>query len=138
VQELVVKLHLSTTALLTGLIWMVQVVHYPSFLYIDTKRYMSFQKFHMSKIGLLVGPLMIVELLTGIQLLYYQSFNAMYFNLSMLIMMGIWILTAIVFTSIHEKLTHGFNEKLIFDLVNYNWIRTVLWTARLVIIYIVL
>tara|TARA_B100000287_G_scaffold417950_1_gene454305 strand:+ start:821 stop:1099 length:279 start_codon:yes stop_codon:yes gene_type:complete len=92
----------------------------------------------MSKIGLLVGPLMIVELLTGIQLLYYQSFNAMYFNLSMLIMMGIWILTAIVFTSIHEKLTHGFNEKLIFDLVNYNWIRTVLWTARLVIIYIVL
>ena len=92
----------------------------------------------MSKIGLLVGPLMSIELLTGLYLLYYQSFDAMYFNLSMLIIMGIWILTAIVFTRIHEKLIQGYNEKLIRGLVNYNWTRTVLWTVRLVIIYIVL
>ena len=119
---------------MVGVIWMVQLVHYPSFLYVERNKYKLFQEFHMSRIGFIVGPLMAVELITGAMLLIIHKLNNTYFFSSMLLLVGIWFLTAIVFTRIHSKLLNGYSEKLIHDLIRFNWSRTVMWTTRLVLL----
>ena len=119
---------------MAGVIWMVQIVHYPSFFYVDINRYKPFQNFHMSRIGFIVGPLMAVELITGAMLLIIYKLSNVYFFSSMLLLFGIWFTTAIVFTRIHNKLLNGYNEKLIHDLIRFNWSRTIMWTTRLVLL----
>ena len=47
---------------LVGLIWTIQVVHYPSFSYVDNDHYIDFQHFHMRAITYIVMPLMLFEL----------------------------------------------------------------------------
>ncbi len=128
------NVHLIVTSAIVGVIWMVQLVHYPSFLYVDKNKYKLFQEFHMSRIGFIVVPLMAVELITGALLLIIYKLSSIYFFSSMLLLVGIWFLTAIVFTRIHSKLLNGYSEKLIHDLVSFNWIRTIMWTTRLVLL----
>ena len=119
---------------MSGVIWVVQLVHYPSFLYTDKNKYKLFQEFHMSRIGFIVGPLMAVELITGAMLLIILKLSNIYYFASMLLLIGIWFLTAIVFTRIHGKLLNGYSEKLIHDLIRFNWSRTIMWTTRLVLL----
>ena len=128
------NVHLIVTSAIVGVTWMVQLVHYPSFLYVDKNKYKLFQEFHMSRIGFIVVPLMAVELITGALLLIIYKLSSIYFFSSMLLLVGIWFLTAIVFTRIHSKLLNGYSEKLIHDLVSFNWIRTIMWTTRLVLL----
>ena len=128
------NVHLIVTSAIVGVIWMVQLVHYPSFLYVDKNKYKLFQEFHMSRIGFIVVPLMTVELITGALLLIIYKLSNIYFFSSILLLVGIWFLTAIVFTRIHSKLLNGYSEKLIHDLVSFNWIRTIMWTTRLVLL----
>ena len=98
------------------------------------KKYKLFQEFHMSGMGFIVGPLMAVELITGAMLLIIYKLSNIYFFSSMLLLVGIWFLTAIVFTRIHSKLLNGYSEKLIHDLISFNWFRTIMWTTRLVLL----
>ena len=58
--------------LLTGLIWTVQLVHYPSFQFIEKDSFVEFEKFHQRKISILVIPLMILEVLLS----FYNLFNS--------------------------------------------------------------
>ena len=127
-------IHLVFTCIMVGVIWVMQLVHYPSFHFIDSSRYRSFQNFHMSRIGFIVGPLMAVELITGAMLLSFYKLSSVYFFSSILLLVGIWFITAIVFTRIHNKLLNGYNEKLIHDLIRFNWSRTIMWTTRLVLL----
>ena len=57
--------HLFSTFFLTGLIWIVQLVHYPGFNFVDANDFVAFEKFHTNKISAIVIPLMFCELLTG-------------------------------------------------------------------------
>ena len=50
--------HLISTWFMTGLIWLVQIVHYPLFTFVDKSNYNSFQNAHMLRIGILVIPVM--------------------------------------------------------------------------------
>ena len=60
------KTHIVSTSLMVGVIWVMQLVHYPSFNFINLKVYKSFQEFHMKKISLIVIPIMTIELTSGI------------------------------------------------------------------------
>ena len=67
--------HLIFTSIMTGVIWVIQIVHYPSFHFIEKESYTAFQKFHMNSISLIVVPVMILELATGVLLLAGNSKN---------------------------------------------------------------
>ena len=113
-----------------GFIWLVQIVNYPLFTFVDKRDYVSFQKAHMLRIGMLVIPVMIIELITGILLVYLSSD---YFNISIwnaVLLAIIWIVTFGVFTFIHGRLRRGYDRILISKLVVFNWIRTGLWSFR--------
>ena len=74
-QPFVFFFHLIFSAIMVGVIWVIQLVHYPSFHFIDKDIYDSFQKFHMNKISIIVIPVMILELATGFLLLIGNSKN---------------------------------------------------------------
>ncbi len=128
----VAPLHLSVTAALAGLIWVVQVVHYPLFAAVGPERFTAYEQRHRTRITLLVGPLMAVEGLTALALVLAPNSRA-------LAMFGLGLLAAIhastVFLQVplHEQLSRRYDGRLIARLVRTNWIRTIGWTARTVV-----
>ena len=130
----ILSFHLIITSIMVGVIWVIQLVHYPSFKFISRDTYISFQSFHVRRISIIVVPLMIVELITGFLLLVDNGFSENILLFSFLLLLIIWIITALFFSRIHKKLSSGFIEELINKLVFLNWIRTILWSIRLALI----
>ena len=127
-------IHLVSTAIMVGAIWVIQLVHYPSFYYIDKNNYMKFQNFHMNRISYIVIPAMTVELFSGLLIIYLGLKNDILFMISIIFLISIWLSTALLFTRIHQKLTEGYESLLIKKLVKTNWLRTILWNLRLIIL----
>ena len=124
--------NLVSTCYMVGLIWMVQVVHYPLFAKVGTDNYEQYQISHQSLTTLVVGPPMLVEFITAAMLLWYRPPGVpgglIYTALGLLIM--VWASTAFVQVPCHEKLTSGFDAAIHSRLVFSNWIRTIGWSAR--------
>ena len=128
--------HLVFTSTMVGIIWVIQLVHYPSFYFIRKDIFVSFQEFHTNKIAIVVVPVMLVELITGILLIYMETNIDIALSISLFILIAIWVLTAIYFYKAHQKLMSGYNEEIINQLIKLNWIRTILWTFRLILFFI--
>ena len=123
--------HLITTAMMVSIIWLVQILHYPTFLYIDIDRYTEFQNFHMKNISFLIIPLMLLEFLTGFLLLFFVNKIDFYFSISFGLLVLIWLITALFFSKYHSALSNKYERGIILKLIRMNWVRTFFWTARL-------
>ena len=123
--------HLIFTSIMTGVIWVIQIVHYPSFHFIEKELYTAFQKFHMNKISIIVIPIMLAELITGMMLFLDKSSKSPFLIISFVILVLIWLITGVFFSKAHNELMTGYQELVVNQLVVMNWIRTLLWTLRL-------
>lgn len=111
------------------LIWMVQVVHYPSFAYIDAKQFEAFHQHHTRSISYIVLPLMLLELgIAGILALQH-TFHWTYF-VPLGFVLLIWASTFLIQVPDHNSLAAGKELSKIKHLVETNWIRTILWTLK--------
>ena len=119
---------------MTGVIWVIQIVHYPSFHFIEKELYTAFQKFHMNKISIIVIPIMLAELITGMMLFLDKSSKSPFLIISFVILVLIWLITGVFFSKAHNELIAGYQELVINQLVAMNWIRTLLWTLRLLLL----
>ena len=126
--------HLIFTSIMTGVIWVIQIVHYPSFHFIEKELYTAFQKFHMNKISIIVIPIMLAELITGMMLFLDKSSKSPILIISFVILVLIWLITGVFFSKAHNELMTGYQELVINQLVAMNWIRTLLWTLRLLLL----
>ncbi|MDR9418664.1 hypothetical protein [Gracilimonas sp.] len=128
-QELLFLTNVFASFFMTGLIWLVQLVHYPSFRYVSEENYLNFQKHHIHSIDKVVIPVMVPEITTSFALTWFDGFlslNALGFYLVLLI----WISTALFSVPAHSKLESGKDIDAINRLVSTNWIRTILWTLK--------
>ena len=126
-------LNVISAFLLTGVIWTIQIVHYPSFHYIDKLSFTNFHNFHERRISIIVMPLMLIELITSIAL-YIHNMWSIIFALNLLIVGLNWCSTFFVQVPIHSILSEKKDKNLIEKLVNTNWIRTFLWSTRMLLI----
>lgn len=111
-----------------GVIWIIQLIHYPSFKFINPVHFAEAHQRHTGLMGLIVGPVMIVELLAGLWLI---SERVNYFSVANLTIIALlWILTFFVSVPLHNKLSGGFHAGTIKDLVMTNWPRTILWSLK--------
>ena len=133
-EQSMLAMHLALASLMVGVIWVIQLVHYPSFRFTDREKYVSFQIFHMRKISFIVMPVMVLEFLSGLLLVLYHSNHESLLRISFILLLIIWLVTALFFAQIHQKLSKGYDETLVRKLVSFNWIRTLLWTIRTIII----
>lgn len=124
--------NITSTLFLVGLIWMVQIVHYPLFDDVGEENYVSYQQRHQSNITYIVGPVMLIELIAAFMLLWYPvegvSKSLVYCGIGLVLV--IWLSTAFIQVPCHEKLVKGFAPAAYKWLVNSNWIRTIAWSVR--------
>ncbi len=128
--------NLISTWYMVGLIWMVQIVHYPLFAKVGSEQFDGYQMSHQSLTTLVVGPPMLVEIATALLLLWRRPSTvpawSVYVALGLLLI--VWASTAFLQVPCHEKLTNGFDAAIHSRLVVTNWIRTVCWTGRGVLV----
>ena len=129
-------LHLIATSVMVGVIWVIQLVHYPSFHFVELKQYTTFQRFHMSRISYVVIPAMLTELFTLILIVISMDKIDILVAASAILLIFIWLMTAVFFSGVHQKLTLGYDQTVVDKLVKLNWGRTLLWTLRLLLISI--
>lgn len=132
--QLVLLLHAGATLAMFGLIWFVQVVHYPLMGGVGAEGYTRYQHSHMSRTTWVVAPLMFIELAMGVLLIPMlgRAFYAYTVpGLTMIILL--WVSTAALQVPAHKVLTGGFAPAAHRRLVATNWVRTVLWSARSVL-----
>lgn len=115
-----------------GLIWLVQIVHYPSFKYISSTEFKDFQKFHMRSISYIVMPIMISELVIAVSLLLKNPSKLLWVNFGLLLLT--WIFTFILSVPVHKELNDGKSIHLIKTLILTNWPRTILWSIRSILV----
>ena len=115
-----------------GLIWTIQLVHYPSMRYISKDKFTEYHNFHSMRISILAIPLMLAELVTSI-MLWYQNFNNTVhtvFLINLIIVVLIWLSTFLIQVPFHNALSKEKNKEKLSRLIRTNWIRTILWTSR--------
>lgn len=120
--------------LMTGVIWTIQRVHYPSFHYIEGVRAYEFHLFHQKKITGVVAPLMLIEFFTAMWLCFFSTDNRSLLFINIIILLFIWIGTFFLSVPLHSRLLLGHQAMLIESLVVTNWLRTVLWTLKSVLL----
>ncbi len=122
-------LHAITTWVLCGLIWTIQVVHYPLFEDVGHENFSAFHGRHMWLITWIVAPLMFLEVGSAGLLLFWGE-RSWLFLLSLVALAVVWLSTAIYQVPMHDQLVRGYNAELIRRLVLTNWWRTLAWTIR--------
>ena len=129
---LIFLINLVISFIATGLISTIQLVHYPSMKFIPKDKFKDFHTFHSQKISILAVPIMVIELVTSF-LLFYRNTNNAYNDfvlINFIIIILIWASTFLLQVPIHNTLSMNKNEKLLDRLILTNWIRTILWTLR--------
>lgn len=131
-KDFIFLIHAGATLALIGLIWTIQIVHYPLFANVGAEQYADYQTSHMSRITYVVAPLMLIELGAAIYFVFvsYESINVSYFRFGLALVLIIWASTMFIQSPIHGRLAQAFDADLVKNLVLTNWIRTICWTLR--------
>jgi hypothetical protein len=128
----IIAIHACATLFMTGLIWFVQVVHYPLFARVGTDGFTGYSEAHQRLTTLVVGPAMLVEAVTAALLVFMRppgvSPALLWTGLSLL--GAIWLSTAFLQVPLHGRLASGFSSEVCDALVSTNWIHTVAWSLR--------
>ena len=132
---MLLALHTMSTWFMTGLIWFVQVIHYPLFFYVGREEYVYYHRAHMQRTTWLVVPVMLIELLSAILLISIRPpfVSSVLVVTGLILLTSIWAITFLLLLPQHNRLEEGYNEKTNHRLVNINWLRTILWSARAVL-----
>lgn len=132
---LLLSTHLAATAAMGGLIWFVQIVHYPLFDRADRADFPAFERDHQRRTSFVVGPLMGAEAATALWVVAAPPADLGY----LLPLIGLALLGVIHLSTItlqvpaHERLARGHDPGVTRRLVRTNWIRTAGWSARTVL-----
>jgi hypothetical protein len=125
-------LHVASTLMMTGVIWMVQVLNYPAYAQVNPADFARFHRFHVQRITYVVGPLMLAEVFSGVYLfLHVPDGEWKIWTLTGIgLLAGIWISTLALQIPCHDKLSQQYDRHTHRKLVWTNWLRTILWSVR--------
>jgi hypothetical protein len=124
--------HAAATWYMTGVIWMVQLVHYPLFARVGEATFTEYQRAHVAGMTPVVLPAMLIELVCAATFafrphLIHQPISA---RVGFALVLALWASTFLVQVPLHDRLLLGFDAQAHGWLVATNWLRTALWTLR--------
>lgn len=109
------------------LIWMIQLIVYPSFLFYTAKELIAWHKMYTKAIALIVIPLMLGQL--GIAIYQVFLLQNTYTLTSIILVVFLWGITLLKFAPMHQQISEGNTHvQLLKKLVQINWIRALIWT----------
>jgi hypothetical protein len=117
---------------MVGLIWLVQVVHYPLLARIGRDGFAGYAASHATRTSWVVAPLMLTEaaLAGTLALRPPVGVSAVAAWVGFGLVVVIWSSTAFLLVPMHRRLVTGFDKEAHRRLVSLNWIRTTAWSAR--------
>ena len=129
--------HFAATMYLTGLIWFVQVVHYPLFSGVGENGFPAYEHDHVRRTSRVVMLPMLIEAGCTVALAFTlrSAPTAWMAWLGLGLLIAIWCSTAVLQVPCHHRLASGYAPATIERLVRTNWIRTWGWTARAVLAF---
>lgn len=125
--------HVAATWALVGLIWVVQQIIYPMMAEWSRDRFSSVHAGYTRRMGAVVAPLMLVELLGAVAWVWVSPEDGLAWTAGALVAVT-WLSTGLMQVPLHKRLESGFSADVIAKLVRTNWIRTWAWTLRGVIL----
>jgi len=130
--EMLVWVHLAATLYLVGLIWCIQVVHYPLMSFVSRDRFVGFHTRHSIRISWIVVLPMILELGAAIALAWPGATDLPSWMTvtGLALALVVWVSTFAFQVPHHRRLASGFDAEVHGALVRSNWVRTVAWTLR--------
>lgn len=124
-------LQAAATWYLVGLIWFVQVNHYPLFNRVGEQAFCQYEAAHQRRTTPVVLPPMAVELAASLYLVTFPPSGSLAIPLVGLGLVAlIWASTFLIQVPLHTKLGAGFDQRSYLLLVRTNWLRTLAWSAR--------
>ncbi len=129
-------LHGFTTLSMVGIIWFVQVVHYPLFREVDRVNFPGYEKLHQERTSRIVGPLMLSEAICAVLLVWASppGVAPILLWVGLLLVALVWASTWLIQVPAHARLSVRFDEPTHRWLVRSNWLRTCSWTLRGVLV----
>lgn len=129
--------HAAATLFMTGVIWFVQLVHYPLFAGVDAASFCAYEREHQRRTTWVVAPAMLVELATAAAIVALRpTWTLAWLGVALVALL--WALTAFVQVPCHQRLESAFAASAHARLVRTNWLRTIAWSARGVIALLML
>lgn len=110
------------------LIWMVQLIVYPSFCHISDQALHSWHRTYTQRIGYFVIPMMLAQLILSLLACIHTMTALTVLDLGLVV--ATWVLTAWLSVPLHKALAAGsVDPDIRRSLVRTNLPRALLWTA---------
>lgn len=126
--RLLLALHAFVTVFMTGLIWFVQIVHYPLLARVGKLEFATYEQQNTRRTTWVVGAPMLLE--TGLAGLIAWAVGGMLAWCGLALLGVIWLSTAFGQVPMHRILQNGFDSTAHGKLLRGNWVRTVSWSLR--------
>ena len=129
-------LDLAASLYMWGVIWTVQLVHYPLFARVGPQNWADYHAAHTRLMTLVVLPAMVTELGTsGLLALARPAWLApglLWAGFALAVLT--WAVTFFVSVPLHDTLGRGYDAAAIARLVATNWLRTAFWTGHALVL----
>ena len=127
--------NLSVTLIMFSAIWFVQLAYYPLLKFVGRKEFARYETEYVKRIMPFAILMLLLELITGILLLWIRPVNVSFINvlIGVLLLAIIWMSTFLIQLPLHKKLRRGFNKNTHDLILKTNWIRTIAWTLRAIL-----
>ena len=130
--ELILLLHAAATLVMVGVIWFVQIVHYPLMARVSRGEFAAYASEHQRRTTFVVAPAMLIEAVTASVILAMPpaGMSPVLPVAGTSLLAVIWLSTFLVQVKQHARLANGFDAATHRRLVRSNWVRTAAWTGR--------
>ena len=133
-------LHAAAALYMAGVIWFVQVVHYPLLRRVGASGFARYETEHTRRTSPVVAPVMIFELVSGLWLALAPppGLDSAWLWANAAGLAVIWVSTFALQVPAHRQLAAGFDDEAVTRLVTSNWIRTAVWSGRALLLLVLL
>ena len=123
--------HYFSVFFMTGVIWIIQVVHYPLMKFTKEQSWTEFHQQHSARITWIVGPVMLLELSSAF---FMADKTLICAGLSIFV----FVITGLISVPRHNRLATGYSASVLKSLVQTNWLRTIAWSLHSAFLLILL
>ena len=116
---------------LVVLIWMVQLIVYPSLQRYTPENLKVWHATYSKRISIIVIPLMLAQLF--LYIIYITAETNIYSITGTILIFTAWLITFLYFVPAHQRISQGESGTIVEKLVRINWWRTLIWSLVFVL-----